>query len=341
MLQYEGQMNSPTKAIICRVLGTSRQALQQYKKRQEKLEQRLLDAESALLILRRDHHRLGLKKAYGMIQPPDIGRDRFVRWMTLWGHALAMRRSHIRTTRSCGRRYPNLIKGLIVNDVNRVWQSDTTYFRVCERFAYLTFIIDVYSRMIVGYCVSLTLAASANLDALHMALRTRKCSGLRELIFHSDGATQYRYALFVECLREHGISSSMCDVALDNAYAEKINDIIKNEYLTAYSITNMRQLKYRVKRAVKNYNEVRHHGQLPVQLAPCAYECYLEQCSMEQRPALMIKDGQAKQQEYELWAVQNLLDSSATWVSEGVKQILPSFVKLNQPKENGQLVLAL
>ena len=174
-----------------------------------------------------------------------------------------------------------------------------------------------------------------------MALQTRKHSDLSELIFHSDGATQYRYGPFVECLRAHGISSSMCDVALDNAYAEKVNDVIKNEYLAAYSITSIRQLRYRVSRAVYNYNEVRHHGQLPVKLAPYAYESYLEQCSMDQRPALMIKDGQTKQREYELWAVQNLLNSSATWVSEGAKQILPCFVQLDQPKENGQLVLAL
>lgn len=334
-------MSGPGKAVVYRVLGTSRQALHQYVKRQENLEQLLLSAESALLLLRRDHHRLGLKKAYGMIQPQGIGRDRFVHWMTFWGHALAVRRSHIKTTRSGRYRYPNLIKGLTINDIGRIWQSDTTYFRLLERFAYLTFIIDVYSRVIVGYCVSSTLAASANLEALQMALRTRKCSDLSELIFHSDGATQYRYGPFVACLGKRGISSSMCDVALDNAYAEKINDVIKNEYLAAHGITTLRQLKYRVKRAVRNYNEVRHHGQLPVRLAPCAYESYLEQCSMNQRPALMIKDGQAKNQEYELWAVQNSLDSSATWVSEGAKQILPSFVKLNQPKENGQLILAL
>jgi transposase InsO family protein len=334
-------MGAPSNERVYKVFGTSRQALRQFQQRQTDLEERLLAAESALLVLRKDHPRLGLKKAYQMIKPAGLGRDRFVRQMTIWGHALDRKRSYTRTTRSSGYRFPNLIKNLVVNDINRIWQSDTTYFYLVDRYVYMTFIIDVYSRLIVGYCASTDLRATANIRALNMALSNRQGMDLSELIFHSDGASQYRSQDFVELLRAASISSSMCEVALDNAYAEKVNDVIKNEYLSAYQLTTMEQLRYRLKRAVANYNEVRIHGQLPIKLAPADYERYLSHShDYTTRTALWIREGQGERQEYEPRAVQDLRDDAATWVASGViTQILPAFVTLNLQKQNGQLAL--
>ena len=317
--------------------------MHQFFSRRKAFQEQLYACESALLVLRKDHPRLGLKKAYLMIKPAGIGRDRFIRQMTIWGHALDRKYSYIRTTRSNGNRYPNIATGLVINDINRIWQSDTTYFWFNGRFVYLTFIIDVYSRVIIGYCVSSDLKASANVKALKMALRTRHGVDLSELIFHSDGATQYRSEIFISLLCLYGITSSMCRVALNNAYAENINGVIKNEYLRAYPIKTMEQLKYRLGKAVKNYNEKRPHRRLPEELAPTKYEEYLRSTPITQRVPLLIKDGQSCEQNMEVEKARKyLFDTPATWVANGgAKKILPAFIALGQEKQNGQLALDL
>lgn len=332
-------MNSPSNEEVYAVLGTSRQALRQYMRRRDAYEDAVYSAELMLLAHRADHGGLGLEKAYFMIQPEGLGRDAFVREMTLQGHSLERKKSYYRTTRSNGLRYPNLIKLLTIIGLNRVWQSDTTYYLVGNKFYYLTFIIDVYSRLIVGYSVSDNLKAKANIDALKMAFRSRRGMDLSELIFHSDGGSQYRSEEFVEALRSRGISSSMCTTALDNAYAEKINDVIKNDYLVHYKIDNSRQLKRSVKKAVDNYNKVRHHGQLPMRVAPLEFEGYLRDSKTDKPPVLLIRDGQAEQLEYQPMAAQNLTYPSSG-AFDGTSQILPAFVKLGLPKEDGQLALS-
>ena len=140
-----------TKQAIYAALGLSRQQYHQYRQRRFRRQQLYDEAERALLLARADHPRIGLAKAWYQLRPA-IGRTRFIREMTRRGHALRLKRSYQRTTRSAKRRFPNLIKGLVINDINLIWQSDTTYFRIGNRFFYLTFIVDLYSRRIVGYC---------------------------------------------------------------------------------------------------------------------------------------------------------------------------------------------
>jgi putative transposase len=332
-------MNSPSNEEVYAVLDTSRQALRQFMRRRDAYEDAVYSAEGMLLAHRADHGGLGLEKAYFMIQPEGLGRDAFVREMTLLGHSLERKRNYYRTTRSNGLRYPNLVKLLTIIGLNRVWQSDTTYYRIGDRYYYLTFILDVYSRLIVGYSVSDNLKAKANIEALKMAFRYRKGMNLRELIFHSDGGSQYRSEAFVEVLRSQGISSSMCMKALDNAYAEKLNDVIKNEYLVYWQIDNFVKLKRCVKKAVDNYNKVRHHGQLPLRVAPLEFEHYLRDSKMHKPPLLLIRDGQAEELEYQPMAAQNLT-YPGSGAFGGTSQILPAFVKLGLPKEDGQLALS-
>jgi hypothetical protein len=163
---------------------------------------------------------------------------------------------------------------------------------------------------------------------------------LSELIFHSDGGSQYRSNDFVEVLRSRGISSSMCTNALDNAYAEKLNDVIKNEYLEYWEITDFGKLKRSVKKAVDNYNKVRHHGQLPMRVAPLEFERYLRDNKTPRPPSMLIRDGQAEELEYQPMAAQNLT-YPGSGAFGGTSQILPAFVKLGLPKEDGQLALSL
>ncbi|MEL7159783.1 MAG: DDE-type integrase/transposase/recombinase [Bacteroidota bacterium] len=229
----------------------------------------------------------------------------------------------------------------MINDVNLIWQSDTTYFRLGERWVYLTFIIDIYSRLIVGYAFSHSLRAEANVRALKMALANRKGADLSKLIFHSDGGTQYRFKPFVEQLRQRGISSSMCTAATDNAYAEKLNDVIKNEYLVYRSNQLGKRLSSILPQVVDNYCTRRHHGQLPLRCSPSEYEQWLlTEAGLEQRPRLLVRDGQSRRQEWEPDVGAKAFEHPLATAVAGVSQILPAHVKLDHPIQDRQLSLA-
>lgn len=317
------------KQTVYTALGISRQAVAAYWSRRSRWMELLDAAEAELRVHRKSHPGLGLQKAWYLIKPEGVSRERFCYEMTWRGYALDIKRSYIRVTRSGSYRFPNLIKGLIVNGINQVWQSDTTYYRIGEVYYYLTFIIDVYSRRIVGAHASTHLRAEAYVVALKDAINSRKVGELSGLILHSDGGAQYRSKRFTEVLRQHGISSSMCDVALDNAYAERLNGVIKQEYIDHWQPQDFTELTRQLKRAVSNYNGKRGHGQLPTKTNPDAFiagwlgavPCY--------QYALLIKDGQGPNTDLRPEVASELSDPGM-YVGVDDTRILPSSVKVLQ-----------
>jgi putative transposase len=131
-------------------------------------------------------------------------------------------------------------------------------FRLVNPYYYAVFIIDVYSRQIVGYQVSDHMRAEANIKALKMALKSHPAPD----IHHSDRGTQYTSKGYLNMLKEYGVQISMALSAQDNAYAERINKTIKEEYLDYWRPGNYQELKQCVKRAVTNYNSKRLHKSL-------------------------------------------------------------------------------
>lgn len=238
--------------------------------------------------LRKDHPRMGAKKLYKLLQPDGVGRDRFIELLMDNGYASKRVRNYTRTTYSGKYHYPNLITGRILTGVNQLWVSDITFIWVDQRWHYLTFIMDVYSRKIVGYAVDKHLHAQANIRALQMALNNIKSKSLKGLIHHSDRGSQYIHKQYLELLKEHDIEVSMGNKAWENAHAERINGIIKNEYLNPMQIKNYEELKRKVRKVVNLYNNERPHGSLMNQLSPVKYECFVQQLADEQKPQLMI-----------------------------------------------------
>lgn len=114
-----------------------------------------------------------------------------------------------------------------VNAPSTIWQSDITYIRIKDVFYYAVFIIDVYTKKIVGYHVSDNMRAQANIEALKMAFKYNT----PPLIHHSDRGSQYTYKGYIQLLKTKGVNISMALSAQDNAYAERINRTIKNDYL--------------------------------------------------------------------------------------------------------------
>lgn len=220
---------------------------------------------------RAQHPGCGLEKLYWHLQPEGIGRDRFCSIMMELGYGVRRTRNKMRTTIPAQKVFDNLIEGRVVTGPNQVWQSDITYFKVGDTHYYLTFIIDVYSRRIVGYAVSKSLRAEANLKALKQALSSCSPEELEGLVHHSDRGSQYTDGRYLALLRSHNMLISMGKIAQDNAFAERINGTIKNEYLLPKQPACFRQLRRLAKQAIKDYNTIRQHNALG-RKPPVVYE---------------------------------------------------------------------
>jgi transposase InsO family protein len=194
----------------------------------------------------------------------------------------------VRTTITAHKVFRTLVEGRVVSGPNQVWQSDITYIKVGNRFYYLTFIVDAYTRRIIGWASSDSLRADANIEALQMALGRFSEADLQGCIHHSDRGTQYTDSRYLKLLREYRLAISMGRKATDNAFAERINGVIKNEYLIPWSPGSFHQLKKQTKKAVSDYNTKRHHGALG-RRCPSDYERDWHKLPAEQRRVEMIR----------------------------------------------------
>lgn len=269
-------------------VGISKQAVHQFAKRQQKFNDQLIELLSSVEDFRADHPGCGVEKMYYALGPQFLGRDRFVDIFMSLGFGVQKHKNYRRTTLSGKVRYPNLIQGMLVVAPSQVWQSDITYIEVGSSFYYAVFIIDIYTKKIVGYHVSGNMRASANLSALKMALRSHRAP----MIHHSDRGSQYTSKVYINRLVASNCLLSMGNKATENAYAERINGTIKNEYLKHWKIETLRQLKQRVKKAVKNYNSIRPHNHLG-KLSPIAFEKGLVHLEKPKWPKVIVyADGQ-------------------------------------------------
>ncbi len=243
---------------LYKYVGITRQALDQYRRRQDVFDNRVLCLLEEVEELRKEHPGCGLEKMYYSLNPDFIGRDRFIELFMDLGFRIKKRINYKRTTYSVASKYTNLIKGLSISAPSIVWQSDITYYDVNDKFYYVVFIIDVYTKMIVGYTVSDNMRATANVKALEMALINNK----PPVIHHSDRGSQYIYSEYINLLEANKCKISMCKSSQDNAYAERINRTIKEEYLDYWQPRDFKQLKNDTKRAVEHYNNKRIHNNL-------------------------------------------------------------------------------
>jgi len=272
---------------LYREVGLSKQAVAQYDVRQK-----IFDRKTAQLVLeadelREDHPGCGVEKMYYTLRPDFIGRDRFIGLMMESGYRLKHKKNYRRTTIASKIYYPNLIKGMEVDRPSMVWQSDITYIPIGERHYYAVFIIDVYTKKIVGYKVSDNMRAQANMDALNMALKENDAP----LVHHSDRGAQYTYKGYISLLERNGSRISMALSAQDNAYAERVNRTIKEEYLDRWKPRTFNQLKRMTAKAVKNYNNKRLHNNND-RMSP---EKFIDQFSLlgpQQRKLMTIFDNE-------------------------------------------------
>lgn len=258
-------------ADLCLWFGVTRQAYFQSKHRvlRELIEQEILIAE--IIAIRKDHKRLGGRKLFfkleGFMADHQIkmGRDAFFDLLRNHNLLIKQRKRYHVTTNSNHwmKKYPNLIKDLKPSDPNHVWVSDITYWKTKAGHYYISFITDAYSRKIVGYHVADTMQALESVAALKIAIKTLNAD-ITKLVHHSDRGSQYCSSAYVKILKKAGIKISMTEQGdpLENAIAERINGIIKGEYLFDYEIKSLSKAREVLKSVVKLYNEDRPHSSI-------------------------------------------------------------------------------
>ena len=256
-----------------KAIGSTRQVfhvkLNRYMQREEEMGQLSL----IVTQVRKDHPGMALRDLYQVIQPATIGRDRFEQYFKQMGYGVAIKRSFRKTTDSSGViRFPNLIEGKKLTGVNQVWVSDITYYRIKEKFYYLTFIMDLYSRRIVGQSCSRTLLTThTTIAALRASLKARNTNQMPGLIIHSDGGGQYYSNEFRMLTKDAKMVNSMGKTAYENPHAERVNGIIKNNYIKHYSPADFVQLSRMTNKAVQMYNREKPHRALN-KLSPVQFE---------------------------------------------------------------------
>lgn len=215
--------------------------------------------------IRRDHPRMAARDIYLKLRPNCMGRDQFERFCMDSGYRIKRLKNYRVTTNSLGvTRFPNQIKELEVTRVNQVFVSDITYFDIGVYTYYLTFIMDLYNREIVGWSVSDNLRTeSTTIPALHRVVAERGRVNIKGAIIHSDGGGQYYSNDFKELTKSLELINSMTEEKVyENSHAERLNGVIKNNYLYPYGPSNMQSLKKLLDKAVRMYNTEKPHKAL-------------------------------------------------------------------------------
>ncbi len=221
------------------IAGITKQALWKYHQREEhKLE--LIDQTLRIMRrIRRGHKRMGCRSIYSVstVKAP-VGRDRFIAIGFEHGLRVKRRRNKAKTTWSQNVEvFPNRIEGKTLSQINQVWQSDIFYHQENDKSFYGITIIDVYSRRLLALHLSNNLRAKENVKALNSAIKLRSGQNLVGCIFHSDRGSQYISAVHKNLLGEYGMQKSMCKLPQENAYAERVQETIKNYYLCDEQLT--------------------------------------------------------------------------------------------------------
>lgn len=256
---------------ICHRLGMSRQNYyaQRHRRQREQVDGQLVEAlvqrerqVQPRLGGRKLHHMLGKELAQAGVK---LGRDRFFKVLGEHNLLLEPKPSEYPCTTSSEHYLPvftNQIKELELTGANQVWVSDITYLRTDEGFMYLSLVTDKWSRKIVGHHCGESLEVEGSLKALEMALE--ELPGQAQPIHHSDRGSQYCSHRYVERLveRQLGVSMTEQDHCAENALAERLNGILKQEYgLGARFLTKAAVLRA-VAQAVWLYNNRRPHTAL-------------------------------------------------------------------------------
>lgn len=268
--------------------GITKQALHKYKLRKIDVQKVSSTVIEECNRIRKNHKRMSCRKMYVRVKERvPVGRDIFEQIGFANGFKLQVIRSKKRTTWATKSTvFENLLEGKTLNGVNQAFQSDIFYFSVDGEANYGITIIDVYSRKLLALHVSRTLRSEQNIIALKNAIQERKGQSLEGCVFHSDRGSQYISETQKNLLEDLEMIPSMCKLPQENAYSERVQGTIKQEYLYPESLTK-KTLQRKIKQIKRYYNNERPHSSLGYK-TPNEFEEYINKLNPEERPQVTV-----------------------------------------------------
>jgi len=267
-------------AETCDCFGLKRDAFYKHRKRAAKRQMVVAKVVELVKQERKDLPRVGVRKLHHVLHSVfknehlKVGRDKLFDILREQKMLVGRKKASCRTTNSYHRfyKYNNLIRDMVVTKPNQIWVSDITYIRTVKGFCYLALITDMYSRKIVGYDISNSLELGGCLRALNKALY--KAKSTNGLVHHSDRGIQYCSNQYVNVLKRNNIRISMTEEnhCYENAVAERVNGILKDEFFLDQCFFSNEHAKIATKNAIKLYNNKRLHLSLGYKTPNMVYE---------------------------------------------------------------------
>lgn len=281
-----------TLRSICRYVGISRQAYYQRLDDHDKNSVIYQKFEDTVIHNRGLKSRAGLRTIYHKEQLQSLlGLNQFEKEMSQRGYALKPYRSYMKTTDSRGHHYKfdNLIAGIEVTGENQVIVGDITYYQNYGKRYYIFHFIDYYTKELKG------LIGNDNMEGINAEKCLRQVLNYNnqrnynhQLILHTDGGSQYRSHKFQKILRDASIRPSHAQNCFENGLSERINGILKNEYLVDYDIKNVAHLNRVLKKIEHDINEVWPSKALGYK-TPKQYSAYIKSLPKSKRPIKKVK----------------------------------------------------
>jgi putative transposase len=253
---------------ICSLFGITRQAYYKNLRVQEKVIKEDYIVLQLISSIRKDHPRMGGRKIYYLIKKDmdrlniKMGRDGLFDLLSAENLLVQKRkRKHITTNSNHWyKRYPSLIKGLTPDGPNQIWVSDITYVRTKHEFLYLFLLTDAYSKKILGYSLARNLDSVHAVNSLQDAIKNT-CQPISGLIHHSDRGIQYCCKEYIKLLQDNNILISMTEKSdpLENPVAERVNGILKDEYINDEINKHKSLDKIKLSIIIDKYNKTRPH----------------------------------------------------------------------------------
>jgi len=215
--------------------------------------------------------RVGTRKLHYMLTETlqkhniSMGRDKLFNLLEEYGLLVRRRkrkRMHTTDSNHPFHKYPNMIRNLVLSGPDRLWVSDITYISLKDGFCYLSLVTDAYSRKIVGHCLYPNLKKEGPLRALRKALGGLSVKPKHTLIHHSDRGLQYCCSDYTSLLESNAMYISMTEKGdpYENAIAERVNGILKDEFALDKDFDNFELANIAVSNAVTTYNQLRPHA---------------------------------------------------------------------------------
>lgn len=276
---------------LYKIAGISRQGYFQHYKRLNK--KNIANKKTLALVktVRKSHPKMGARVLFHKLEIEQMGINKFEHFIASSGLGIKCRHPWIKTTNSNHNfyKYKNLTNGLTIKNTDQLWVSDLTYWIRNGKVFYFIFIQDVYSCFILGFSASDNMRTINNVNAVNMAFENRGKKTFNNLLHHSDKGSQYCSNEYVDLLENANIKISMANNSLENPYAERLNGIIKNDYMAFIEVNTLKNVKKSLKDVVYLYNYEKPQARLGY-LTPGEFEAKLKDIPIEQRKEMILHD---------------------------------------------------